>query len=193
MQTAAAADVLRRFDREQVISELDDIDALVRTYRAALLRFVTFSLGDEDVAASIVQDTFLKAWTARDKFRGDCSVKSWLTTIALNLVRDQQRIRKFQFWRKAENSAVDVLDVASFLPSRGRSPEDQLMIREKAKQVAAVLANLSLNQRSVFLMRFQEEMEMPEIAIAMNMSVNTVKTHLYRAVRAVRETFGGSQ
>ena len=84
--------------RERAITELDDIDALVRTHRARLFRFVAFSVGDEDVAASIVQDCFVKAYTGRDKFRGDCSVQTWLTSIALNLVRDHQRTRKLQFW-----------------------------------------------------------------------------------------------
>ena len=62
MQTAfTAADILAIGKRERALSELDDIDALVRNHRARLLRFVTFSVGDDDVAASIVQDCFLKA------------------------------------------------------------------------------------------------------------------------------------
>jgi RNA polymerase sigma-70 factor, ECF subfamily len=190
MQTAVTAGILRTHERERVIAELEDIDTLVRTYRARLLRFVAFSIGDEDVAASIVQDTFLKAWSARESFRGDCTIKSWLTSIALNLVRDHQRIRKFQFWRKAESSAVDILDAAAFLPSSERSPEARILARERAKQVAAVLENLSFRQRTVFLMRFQEEMDVAEIAVALNMPANTVKTHLHRAVHAVRERLG---
>jgi RNA polymerase sigma-70 factor, ECF subfamily len=190
MQTIAAAGVLCSLDREQAISELDDIDTLVRTYRARLLRFVAFSVGDADVAESIVQDTFLKAWSARASFRGDCSTSSWLTSIALNLVRDHQRIRKFQFWRKAESTAVDIVDAAGFLPSSEKSPEEQIMVRERAKEVAAVLQQLSLKQRAVFLMRFQEEMDVAEIAVAISMPVNTVKTHLHRAIRAVRESLG---
>jgi RNA polymerase sigma-70 factor, ECF subfamily len=190
MQTIAAAGVLRCPNREQAISELDDIDSLVRTYRARLLRFVAFSVGDADVAESIVQDTFLKAWSARASFRGDCSMSSWLTSIALNLVRDHQRIRKFQFWRRAESTAIDVVDAAAFLPSSEKSPEEQIMVRERARNVAAVLSHLSLKQRAVFLMRFQEDMDVAEIAVAIDMPVNTVKTHLHRAIRAVRENLG---
>jgi RNA polymerase sigma-70 factor, ECF subfamily len=191
MHTLAAAGCLQSLTREQAASELDDIDGLVRTYRARLLRFVMFSVGDEDVAASIVQDTFLKAWTARNSFRGDCTVKSWLTSIALNLVRDHQRIRKFQFWKKAQSTAVDVFEAASFLPSGEASAEQRILAAERARQIGHVLERLSFNQRTVFLMRFQEEMEVSEIAAAMKMPVTTVKTHLYRAVAAVREELGG--
>jgi len=56
---------------ERSSSELDDIDALVRTYRPRLLRFVTFSIGDADLAESITQDCFLKAYNGRASFRGD--------------------------------------------------------------------------------------------------------------------------
>jgi len=75
-------------------TELDDIETLVRTYRPRVLRFVAFSIGDPDLAESITQDCFLKAYNGRANFRGDCSVNTWLTSIALNLVRDQQRLQK---------------------------------------------------------------------------------------------------
>lgn len=170
----------------QVTSELDDIDALVRTYRPRLLRFVAFSIGDADLAESITQDCFLKAWNGRAKFRGDCSVNTWLTSIALNLIRDQQRLGKFRFWRQARATAIDVTDAANFLPSHESSPERRILAREQTGQVQAALQNLSPNQRAVFLMRFSEEMELAEIAAAISMPINTVKTHLHRALKSVR-------
>ncbi len=193
MQTAiTAGELLALGKRERALSELDDIDALVRTHRARLLRFVTFSVGDDDAAASIVQDCFLKAWANRANFRGDSSVATWLTSIAVNLVRDHQRTRKVQFWRKAAKTATDVMEVASILPGTESSPERQLLAREQAAAVAEALKTLSYNQRAVFLMRFSEEMELSEIAVAMKMPVNTVKTHLHRAVKAVRQKVGGA-
>jgi RNA polymerase sigma-70 factor (ECF subfamily) len=171
---------------ERTLSELDDIDALVRTYRPRILRFVAFSIGDADLAESITQDCFLKAWNGRASFRGDCSVNTWLTSIALNLVRDQQRLQKFRFWRQARATAIDITDAASFLPSGESSPESRILARERAAQVNDALQGLSPNQRQIFLMRFTEEMELAEIASAMRMPVNTVKTHLHRALKSVR-------
>ena len=190
MQSVTTAGLLPLTKRERALSELDDIDVLVRTHRARLLRFVLFSVGDEDVAASIVQDCFLKAYTVRNGFRGDCSVHTWLTSIALNLVRDHQRTRKLQFWRKAAKTATDVMEIASVLPGRESSPETQLLAREKAAAVGEVIGTLSQKQRTVFLMRFSEEMDLADIAKATGMPVNTVKTHLHRAVRVVRERVG---
>jgi RNA polymerase sigma-70 factor (ECF subfamily) len=171
-------------------TELDDIDTLVRTYRPRLLRFVSFSLGDPDIAESIVQDCFVKAYNGRANFRGDCSVNTWLTGIALNLVRDQQRLQKFRFWRQARATAIDVTEAASFLPSHESSPEARLLAREQTEQVQEALKTLSPNQRNIFLMRFAEDMSLAEIAASIHMPINTVKTHLHRALKAVRAQAG---
>jgi len=176
---------------EPTLTELDDIDALDRIYRPRLLRFVAYSTGDQDLAQTIVQDCLLKAYNARQSFRGDCSVSTWLTHIATNLVRDHQRTRKFQFWRNAAKTAPDLTEMASLLPSRESSPEAQMLARERAQQVSAALETLSLNQRTVFLMRFIDEMDLEDISRATGLQINTVKTHLHRAVKAVRQKLGG--
>jgi RNA polymerase sigma-70 factor (ECF subfamily) len=176
---------------ERSSSELDDIDSLVRTYRPRLLRFVTFSIGDADLAESITQDCFLKAYNGRANFRGDCSVNTWLTSIAVNLIRDQQRLQKFRFWRQARATAIDITDAANFLPSHESSAESRILAKEQSEQVYAALENLSVNQRAIFLMRFAEDMELSEIAARISMPINTVKTHLHRALKAVRAQVGG--
>ena len=178
---------------ERIGTELDDIDTLVRTYRPRILRFVAFSIGDADLAESITTDCFMKAYNGRDKFRGDCSVNTWLTSIALNLVRDQQRLQKFRFWRQARATAIDVTDAASYLPSNESSPEKKILVHEQSQQVQAALEHLSPNQRTIFLMRFAEEMDLQEIAARLNMPINTVKTHLHRALKSVRAQVGGTQ
>jgi RNA polymerase sigma-70 factor, ECF subfamily len=173
------------------LSDLDDIESLDRVHRARILRFVSFSTGDPDLAETITQDCLLKAYNGRASFRGDCSVSTWLTHIAINLIRDHQRTRKFQFWRGVQKTAADVSEMSSLLPSGQSSPESQLLSRERAAQVTAALETLSVNQRSVFLMRFIEEMDVQEISQATGMQINTVKTHLHRAVKAVRLKVGG--
>src|SRR6202012_1652675 len=127
MQLVATPVMIPVATHERAVSELDDIDALVRTYRARLLRFVVSSPGDMDIAESVVQDCFLKAYNARASFRGDCSVQTWLTGIALNLVRDRQRTKRFQFWRRAGQTAVDVAEMASVLPDRQSSTESRMI------------------------------------------------------------------
>jgi RNA polymerase sigma-70 factor, ECF subfamily len=190
MHAAHASTVLRFAGKERAATELDDIDQLVHRYGARLLRFVAFSIGDQDLAQSIVQDCFMKAYNARDNFRGDCSVQTWLNRIALNMILDHQRTQKFRFWRSFRRTAVDIAEIASTLPSQASTPEKDLLRQERAAQVAKALESLSFNQRTIFLMHFQEGMNIPEISSAIDMSANTVKTHLHRAVKAVRERIG---
>ncbi len=179
--------------RGRAIGELDDIDALVRNYRPRLLRFVTFSIGDADMAETIVQDTFLRAHRAREGFRGDASAITFLTSIALNLIRDRQRTQKFRFWKQVRATALDVTDVASFVEDGGSSPEAQMLAKEKVARLYTVIETLSPTQRLVFLMRFMDEMDVQEISDVMKMPANTVKTHLHRALKAVRRQLGASQ
>ena len=177
---------------EQRISELENIDALIRLYKAKVFRFVAFSVADRDAADSITQDCFLKAHLTRNQFRGDCSISTWLMRIAFNLVRDHTKSQKFRFWKNAAATAIDAQDVSQHLASGARSAEAQLIARERVEIVHRTLQKLSDRQRSVFVMRFVEEMELSDIATATGMSLATVKTHLYRAVGAVRERLGAT-
>ena len=85
---------------------------------------------------------------------------------------------------------MDVNDVASFIKAEGTSPEAQLIARQKVARLAEVLKTLSPNQRTVFIMKFSEEMDLQDISEALRMPINTVKTHLHRALKAVRSQLG---
>jgi RNA polymerase sigma-70 factor (ECF subfamily) len=193
MHIAIDASMIHLRRQVNFIAELEDIDTLVRLYRPRLQRYVAFSLGDEDLAETITQECFLKAYQGRASFRGDCSVSTWLFSIANNLIRDQLRTKKFQFWRKARAQAIEISELASFLPSGASSPETILLVKERAKRVVEALGGLSVNQRRVFLLKFSEEMELDEISKTIGMPINTVKTHLRRAVMAIRAELGGER
>jgi RNA polymerase sigma-70 factor (ECF subfamily) len=165
---------------------LDDIEGVMRLYRGRILRYAMFAVRDRDAAETITQDCFLKAYRARESFRGDCSLSTWLMQIAVNLVRDYARSKQFQFWKRAQTSAIDVSEVTEFLKHPGSSAESGVLAREQLKAVWAAVEKLSRMQREVFLLRFVEEMELREIAELMGMKESTVKSHLYRALNSVR-------
>jgi RNA polymerase sigma-70 factor (ECF subfamily) len=189
MAYASASEMGMRADASAPVTPalgLDDIEGVVRLYRARILRYAMFAVRDRDAAETITQECFLKAHRARESFRGDCSLSTWLMQIAVNLVRDYARSKQFQFWKRAQTSAVDVAEVTEFLPHPGASAETGLLAREQLKTVWAAVEKLSRMQREVFLLRFVEEMELLEIAEAMQMKESTVKSHLYRALHTVR-------
>jgi len=180
-------------ERREVISELDDIDELVRVHGARIRRFVTCSTGDPDLAETITQDTMLRAFKGRESFRGECSLSTWLTGIAINVTRDHLRSGRYKFWKQLKATAVDVHEMASLLPSTSVSPERRILAQERVRELYRVLETLSFNQRTIFLMKFSEEMSVDEISEILGMAVNTVRTHLHRALKAVRSKLGAKR
>jgi len=171
---------------QERVTPFDDIASVHALYEERIFRFLLLSVRDRDVAMSLTQDTFLNAWRTRANFRGDCSIATWLTYIAMNLLRSHTRTEYFRFWKKAAASAVSVEDLKAQLPHPAQSAEKRLMAREELEQVWRSVEKLSKAQRTIFLLRFVEEMELAEIAKVMRMPVPTVKSHLYRALDHVR-------
>ncbi len=172
--------------QDRAAAELGDMDVLFVTYRARIYRYALLSLRDPELAESLTHDCLLRAHNARNQFRGDCSVATWLTRIATNLIRDHVRSKKMQFWKAAAQSSDDAGEIADRLRSPGLTPEADLLMKEQVKALWVTVEKLSGKQRSVFLLRFVEELELSEIATVMNMNVGTVKSHLHRALTAVR-------
>jgi RNA polymerase sigma-70 factor (ECF subfamily) len=171
---------------ETAPASLASIDTLHALHGQRIFRFLLASSRDRDTAETLTQETFLRAWSARDQFRGDCSAVTWLTRIALNLLRDHTRTNRFRFWRQVSKTAVEASDLAAHLPHPSSSTESSLIAREQLAQVWETVATLSERQRSVFLLRFVEELELADIAEITGLPISTVKTHLYRSLAAIR-------
>lgn len=177
---------------ESATRELDDFDALVGKYWPRVFRFALASLGDPDAAGSVAQDCLLKAHRKAAGFRGQSSAATWLMRIAVNLVRDHARSRRMQFWKRTRETAVNWDDVARQVPQLGSSPEAGAAAREQVERVWKAARGLPERQRTVFVLRFVEEMDLLEIAAATGLREGTVKAHLFRALQAVRRELGGA-
>ena len=144
---------------------------------------------DADAADTLTEECFLRAFQRRAGFRGEASVGTWLIRIALNLARDHARSRRAAFWRRLvrdESAGAPTAD-ASWAPDPGPSVERKMLAREQLAAVQAAVERLPHRQRVCFLLRFVEAMSLEEIAQAMRLRVGTVKTHLARAVGALRQ------
>ncbi len=169
----------------------DEFSQVVTSHRQQIFRFLLASTRDVDLAETLTQECFLKAHRNWTGFRGESSALTWLMRIAINLQKDHWRNRRLQFWRTTRTNAVDADEASEWLPSRESSPEQQVLARERVKGVWQAVEQLSGRQRSIFLLRFVEEMEIAEIAAATGLSEGTVKAHLSRATARVRGQLGG--
>ena len=171
---------------------LEDFDEVVRLHWVRVYRFMLASVRDPDAAQTLTQDCFLRAWRARGRFLGLSTVNTWLMQIAVNLVRDFGRNRRLQFWKRVATAAVDLGDAGERLRDTAVSPEAHAVLKEQVQVVWQTCGSLPERQRTVFLLRFVEDMDLLEIAAATGMREGTVKVHLFRALEAVRKKLGRS-
>jgi RNA polymerase sigma-70 factor (ECF subfamily) len=166
---------------------------VVASHRSQIFRFLLASTRDVDLAETLTQECFLKAHRNWAGFRGESTALTWLMRIAINVQKDHWRNRRLQFWRTTRTNSVDVDEASEWLPSGESSPEQQLLAREKVATVWDIVKRLSARQRTVFLLRYVEEMDIAEIAGATGLSDGTVKAHLSRALTRVRAELGGRE
>jgi RNA polymerase sigma-70 factor (ECF subfamily) len=185
MEPAAAASPEITASMQDRAGEIADFDSIVRLYWPRIFRFALASLRDRDAAQTVAQDCFLKAYRGRERFRGESSLLTWLMQIAVNLVRDHARNRRLQFWRRAPAETP-----REWLQDGEIDPERRILVKEQVDAVWSATARLPERQRSVFLLRYVEEMELLEIAAATGLKEGAVKVHLYRALRSVRAHVG---
>jgi RNA polymerase sigma-70 factor (ECF subfamily) len=167
-----------------------DFDDMVRLHQRGIHRLLLTLVRDPEEAGNLTQECFLRAYRARDGFRGQASMRTWLGSIAVNLARDHAKNRRQSFWRRLFASREEPAQAAEQVAASAPSPERVLLAREALAAVWAAVDKLPGNQRTAFLLRFVEEMSLEEIAQVMDIEVGTVKSHLARAVGALRHLRG---
>jgi RNA polymerase sigma-70 factor, ECF subfamily len=173
-----------------VAGDVDAFEYFVVTYQKRITRFVYTLLRDPADADGITQDVFVKAFHALPDFQGQSAFETWLTRIAINTVRDHIRRRKpvvsFSALRADPDDDGPELP-AAFDPADGTSPERDLLSRDIRRRIAEALVALSPRQRAVFVMKHYEEKSIAEISEATGLDEGTIKSHLFRAARKLRE------
>ncbi|MGE0406072.1 MAG: sigma-70 family RNA polymerase sigma factor [Candidatus Korobacteraceae bacterium] len=178
-----------RIDSGQAISA-EEFAEVMRAHQRRIHRLLLSFVRDPDEADSLTQECFLRAYRNWSSFRGDSSIATWLSRIAVNLARDEAKNRRRSFWRR-----LLALDAGSSdgeqpyridAPAETVSPEQALLAREQLQEVWAVVDRLPSQQRAVFLLRFVHEMSLEEVAQVLEVELGTVKSHLSRAVATVR-------
>jgi RNA polymerase sigma-70 factor, ECF subfamily len=165
---------------------LADFDAVVRAHRPGIFRFLVASVRDPHAAENMTQECLLRAYQSRDGYRGAASVKTWLMQIAVNVLRNEMTNARLKFWKRTQRSSVDFSAAGGWLADAQSSPEAALVARQQLEAVWHTVNHLPERQRTVFLLRFVEDMDVLEIASVTGMKEGTVKTHLFRALQTVR-------
>jgi RNA polymerase sigma-70 factor, ECF subfamily len=163
--------------------------AIMRRYNRRLYRVARSVTRDDSEAEDVVQEAYLRALTNLGAFRGDSSLATWLTRIALNEALGRLRRRR----PTVELSTLDAEghDETHVIPfplmTANCDPERTVAQREIRLLLERAIDDLPEIFRIVFVMREIEELSVEETANFLNMPEATVKTRLHRARRLLRQ------
>lgn len=155
-------------------------DLLVARYQRRLLRLVLRLLRDQAEAEDVVQETFLKAYRALPRFRGEAAFYTWLYRIALNGARNAILRRRL---RGAPQGVVPS-QLPAPLPEIG-TPESMLLSKQVMLAIDAALEALPLELRTAIVLREIEGLSYEEIAQIMECPLGTVRSRIFRAREAI--------
>jgi RNA polymerase sigma-70 factor, ECF subfamily len=186
--------------------EMEAFDQLVEEYQALVYALAFRILNDAEDARDATQETFLKVYRHFGNFRGEASLKTWICRIAINQARSADRW--FRRRRRNDMTSLDAPWGPSMsanggmnegangydqrspidrLPSRCVTPEDETLLRERARQVERGLRQLKKDFRIAVILRDIEGLSYEEIAWVTEVSVGTVKSRIARGREMLRE------
>lgn len=159
---------------------------LIARYTPPIYNLALRLTGDRAEAENVTQEAFLRAYGSLPRSRTELAFKPWLFQIAVNLCRDlARRNRPAAFAELATDQ-----DAAPEEEVEDRSPLPLEQIEEDELQaaLARAVADLPAVYRAAVTLRYAEELSYDEIAAALKLPVNTVRTHLFRAKAVLRQS-----
>lgn len=166
-----------------------EFEAMVAEYECRIFNVVFRMVGDPDESADLVQETFVRAYRAFDRFRGDSQPYTWLYRIAVNVCRDylvkRQRIRSSETSLEVEMAGGEAH--AFEVPDVSASPERLMEQQELRVQIEKAIGALPPGYKECVLLREMEEMSYEQIAETLGITVEAVRSRLARARALMRQ------
>jgi RNA polymerase sigma-70 factor (ECF subfamily) len=163
----------------------DLLDRLIEQYQFRLFRYLLHLTGNHERAEDFFQETWLRVLERGHQYNGKWKFEAWLFAIARNLVLDWHRRKKPQSLESLAGADEDApaFDVRD---EKSESPLQQVLREEEQAGLQLSLNRVPAVYREVLLLRFQEEMQLEEIATVTGAPISTVKSRLYRGLEALK-------
>jgi RNA polymerase sigma-70 factor (ECF subfamily) len=177
---AEVSDLLDQHLARARAGERSALAALVQAHQRSVYSLALRMLGTRDLAEDLTQDVFMQLQSHLNAIESNRHLGFWLRQVATNRAIDQLRRRA----RVQLTPLDDDLPLLSYIEA-----QDPLLQRH----LQALLSGLTPPARAVVLLRFQEDLDPTEIAVTLDMPINTVKSHLKRSLDAMREKINDAQ
>jgi RNA polymerase sigma-70 factor (ECF subfamily) len=170
----------------------DDVsfDVLLARHRGPIVHFLFRMVQNSSIAEELAQEVFLRIYQSRERYTADAKFTTWLyriaTNRALNWLRDNRRYND-----SARLDAVGPEGIRRQIPDPHVSAEERALRQEILDGIKACVMNLPDRQRAAVLMHKYEEMDYHQIAEALDSSPQAVKSLLFRAYTALRQSLEG--
>lgn len=179
----------RRGDREA-------FNMLARRFERRVYSLALYYARNASDAEDLSQEVWLKVYRYLPGFRGESSFYTWLRQITVNTFLNHRRAATYQQGgdsqtiRLVEMDEVDYEDTLRLAGSRDM--EDDLHKKMLVERISRALAELTPQQRLIFILKHNEGMTYEEISVSLNCSTGTIKKSLFRAVQKLRQHLGVS-
>lgn len=167
-----------------------EFDDWYRAHGRAIYRFIARRVRSAEDAEDILQSTYLGAWENRASYRGTAQPKTWLTAIALNVMRNHlSRVSDYRF-------VVEPIDDHESALLDLRAPERCMSVKQTFLTVLEFMQGLSPDQQRMLELLFVDNVSYVEVAAALGIPVGTVRSRLSRLRSKLEKHFerkGGFQ
>jgi RNA polymerase sigma-70 factor (ECF subfamily) len=171
-------------------SELN-FEQIVRDHQEMVFRTLLRLNGSREHLEDLAQEVFLRLYRALPTFRGEALLKTYLYRIVVNVAQDEwkrrRRVERPLVSISSTSSAEEDFDWEERLPHPSPDAEQQLAEREFQQSVERQLRRLSTVERAILVLYHQEERSYEQIADALGLPIGTVRTHLHRGRKKLRE------
>jgi len=178
---AANENLMTRVQR----GDMNAYQELIRLYQKKVFRVISSYQRNPEDALEVVQDTFLKVYTARNTWEHKTSFAAWLYRIAINASIDRYR-------RSGKDRPAYLEDMVegqihkSATAGRPHDALDRLRAGERRAMLEEAIRRLPDRQREVVSLRYFAEMQLGEIADTLDCPLGTVKSNLHKAIQTLR-------
>ena len=162
--------------------------SLVEQHQDYLFSFVYGMIGRYDDAQDLTAKAFLKAFIGFRKFRRGCTFRTWVTTVAKNLVKNYWRDRK-------PTNSTDIMeeDMGYIPPAKTLSPEDATVREENKKRIVQAITMLPMKYRPFVVMKHLHGLSYTEIAELNDVPVTTVRNRIHQGKKELEKIFNKMQ
>jgi RNA polymerase sigma-70 factor, ECF subfamily len=163
------------------------LNDLMERHATRVFQFLCRMLGNEDDANDLTQETFVRVFRSRDRFRTDKKFSTWLYAIAANLARNQIRWRARHPDISFDATTEDGQTIGDMIPVTGPTPRERVLAVEKVEAVRLAVCELPEDLREAIVLCEWEELSVSEAAEILQATPKAVESRLYRARQTLRE------